>query len=170
MQLTNQRSYKNVSVLGSYKAECLAFSCLSFLYLFLSLSLASFCLIKSCKNFCSLFSFFCCTRTCIIPLENRVNISDYAGRSDVFYNFTWLSFLFFFFLANFSCLERQCQVEWGGGKRGRLCVFCISKNMLEGEGGERAVRRDLASSSGRVAAFNEVQMSLSWQAEGGGGA
>lgn len=33
-----------------------------------------------------------------------------------------------------------------------------------GEGGEvEKGRRDLASSSGRVAAFNEVQMSLSWQ-------
>lgn len=35
---------------------------------------------------------------------------------------------------------------------------------MEGRGGEEEKgRRDLASSSGRVAAFNEVQMSLSWQ-------
>lgn len=45
--------------------------------------------------------------------------------------------------------------------------FCIFKKMLQGGGGQGELRekgrRDLASSSGRVAAFNEVQMSLCWQ-------
>lgn len=34
---------------------------------------------------------------------------------------------------------------------------------MDSGGEEEKGRRDLASSSGRVAAFNEVQMSLSWQ-------
>lgn len=85
-------------------------------------------LTKCCKNFCSLFSFIkkkkkmCSTRTCIIPLENLVNISDYSGRSFVL-------FIFVCFFINFSCshgcLERQCQEEGGGGacRRAGNCVF-----------------------------------------------
>lgn len=53
--------------------------------------------------------------------------------------------------------------------------FCIFKKMLQGGrygGGQGELRekgrRDLASSSGRVAAFNEVQMSLCWQRRAGG--
>lgn len=49
----------------------------------------------------------------------------------------------------------------------QLCVFAFSRICCrDGEwwgGGVEKGRRDLASSSGRVAAFNEVQMSLSWQ-------
>lgn len=51
----------------------------------------------------------------------------------------------------------------------QLCVFAFSRRCCReggkgGTGGQREKgRRDLASSSGRVAAFNEVQMSLCWQ-------
>lgn len=108
----------------------------------------------------------CSTRTCIIPLENLVNISDYSGRSFVL-------FIFVCFFINFSCshgcLERQCQEEGGGGacRRAGNCVFLHFQEDAAGRGGGQAARekgrRDLASSSGRVAAFNEVQMSLCWQ-------
>lgn len=133
-------------------------------------------LTKCCKNFCSLFSFIkkmCSTRTCIIPLENLVNISDYSGRSFVL-------FIFVCFFINFSCshgcLERQCQEEGERGlasRRAGNCVFLHFQEDAVGRGGGQGElrekgRRDLASSSGRVTAFNEVQMSLCWQRRAGG--